>query len=135
MLQGGVYLAGEVAQVSEQYSEYAEQFSAGCAAQRESQQRVTAVQNVSYRPYTDLQRSAAKQKPTTKRARAAEQRQNARAQQRQEEEVERQAGTTIEHLYPELLCLVFEQLDLQSKGRVAQVRHSNPLKTAICISH
>lgn len=30
--------------------------------------------------------------------------------------------TTIEHLFPELLCLIFEKLDLQSKGRVAQVQ-------------
>lgn len=29
--------------------------------------------------------------------------------------------TTIEHIFPELLCLIFERLDLQSKGRAAQV--------------
>ena len=29
--------------------------------------------------------------------------------------------TRIDHLYPELLCLIFEKLDRQSKGRVAQV--------------
>lgn len=37
-----------------------------------------------------------------------------------EEEVV-QEGTTIDNLYPEILCLIFEKLDLQSKGRAAQV--------------
>ena len=31
-------------------------------------------------------------------------------------------GTTIENLFPEILCLIFEKLDLQSKGRAAQVK-------------
>lgn len=32
-----------------------------------------------------------------------------------------QDGTTVDNLFPEILCLIFEKLDLQSKGRAAQV--------------
>ena len=40
----------------------------------------------------------------------------------EEEEVEPEGGrTTIANLFPEVLCLIFEKLDLSSKGRVAQV--------------
>lgn len=79
-------------------------------------------QHVSYRPYSDLTRDlgsqANKQKQTKKIAHKADLQVTNRTHQ---EDVARE-GTTSDVLFPEILCLIFEKLDLQSKGRVAQVR-------------
>jgi len=78
-------------------------------------------QHVSYRPYSDLTRDlgsqANKQKQTKKIAHKADLQVTNRTHQ---EDVARE-GTTSDVLFPEILCLIFEKLDLQSKGRVAQV--------------
>jgi len=39
----------------------------------------------------------------------------------EEEEAEVDGRTTIDNLFPEVLCLIFQKLDRQSKGRAAQV--------------
>ena len=84
-------------------------------------------QHVSYRPYSDLTRDlgsqANKQKQTKKIAHKADLQVTNRTHQ---EDVARE-GTTSDVLFPEILCLIFEKLDLQSKGRVAQVSICNYL--------
>ena len=74
---------------------------------------------VSYRPYSDLsqQSHGVKQKQSKKTANKTEAVVKTRAQS-EETPLE---GTTIDVLFPEILCLIFEKLDLQSKGRAAQV--------------
>lgn len=78
-----------------------------------------ARKHVSYRPYSDLTHQTVKQKQTKKVASKAEQSAKTRTLH---EECPRE-GTTIDQLFPEVLCLIFEKLDLQSKGRVAQVKY------------
>ena len=56
--------------------------------------------NVSFRPYRDIKTKV--------------------VQQQQAEEGE--GDTTVDNLYPELLCHIFSHLDTASKGSTAQVR-------------
>ena len=72
--------------------------------------------HVSYRPYSDLQHSV-KQKPSKKSYLKSD----TQVKTRVKNEEEPQDGTTIDNIFPEILCLIFEKLDLQSKGRAAQV--------------
>ena len=59
--------------------------------------------NVSFRPYRDIKTKV--------------------VQQQAEGEEEEEAGdTTVDNLYPELLCHIFSYLDTASKGSTAQVR-------------
>ena len=46
-----------------------------------------------------------------------------------EESAPSDGETNINHLFPEILCLIFKQLDLQSKGRAAQVNNSSYKKS------
>jgi len=79
---------------------------------KECSSRVPA--NGIYRPFTELphgklkKRSSEKQKPEVVHI--------------EEEEVEEADGrVNINNLFPEILCLIFQKLDLQTKGRAAQV--------------
>lgn len=83
--------------------------------QRDSSSRVKN-HRVSYRPYSDLQHTV-KQKPSKK----SYSKSDSQIKTRVKNDEEPQDGTTIDNLFPEILCLIFEKLDLQSKGRAAQV--------------
>ena len=72
--------------------------------------------HVSYRPYSDVQQ--VKQKSSRQKTTKSEVVTKVRVQV---PELPTE-GTKIDDLYPEILCLIFEKLDWQSKGRVAQVR-------------
>ena len=63
---------------------------------------------VTFRPYTDLCRG-----PPKKRFRGES--------NEEESHLAAKSGTTVDHLYPELVCLLFAYLDVESKGRAAQV--------------
>ena len=92
------------------------------SAEYESSTAVRARKHhVSYRPYSDLsgQREGVKANKSKKTAAKTEAVVKTRAQT---EETPRE-GTTIDILFPEILCLIFEKLDLQSKGRAAQVNY------------
>ena len=82
---------------------------------RDSASRVKK-HNVAYRPYSDLQHNV-KQKPSKK----SYSKSDSQIKTRVKNEEEPQDGTTIDNIFPEILCLIFETLDLQSKGRAAQV--------------
>ena len=90
---------------------------------RETNTRVRS-HNVSYRPYSDLHHhhsTGVKQKSSKKQL-SGKSEVAVRARVQQELVSQQQTGgTTIDDLFPEILCLIFEQLDLQSKGRAAQV--------------
>ena len=58
--------------------------------------------NVSFRPYRDIKTKV--------------------VQQQVEGEEEGEGDTTVDNLYPELLCHIFSYLDTASKGSTAQVR-------------
>ena len=97
---------------------------------RESNTRVRS-HNVSYRPYSDLHHpnTGVKQKSSKKQLSGkSDVAVRARVQQ---DLVTQPEGTTIDDLFPEILCLIFEQLDLQSKGRVAQVKTDKDMKYCI----
>ena len=79
--------------------------------------------NVSYRPYSDLQQHAAAAKQKASKKSSAKSDAVVRSRVTAEEEAGEE-GTTVHHLFPEILCLIFEKLDLRSKGRVAQVNIS-----------
>ena len=79
--------------------------------------------NVSYRPYSDLQQHAAAAKQKASKKSSAKSDAVVRSRVAAEEEAGEE-GTTVHHLFPEILCLIFEKLDLRSKGRVAQVNIS-----------
>jgi hypothetical protein len=66
---------------------------------------------VNFRPYTDLCRPAAVSCPPKKRFRRGG----------DESHLAASLETTVDHLYPELLCLLFAYLDVKSRGRAAQV--------------
>ena len=92
------------------------------AAHRESQARVKAV---TYRPYiSDTREHKAKAPARVGRPRAGERGEGSREVRGARARVEEQVveGTTIDCLFPEILGMIFEKLDLQAKGRVAQVR-------------
>lgn len=59
--------------------------------------------NVSFRPYRDIKTKVVQQ-------------------QQAEGEEEGERDTTVDNLYPELLCHIFSHLDTASKGSTAQVR-------------
>ena len=59
--------------------------------------------NVSFRPYRDIKTKVVQQ-------------------QQQQGEEEGEGDTTVDNLYPELLCHIFSYLDTASKGSTAQVR-------------
>jgi len=93
----------------------------------DSVSRVRA-QHVSYRPYSDLQlpvhgvTGCQKRQPGSKKTytKSGDPGVKSRGSRVGEDDVSND-GITIDSLYPELLCLIFEKLDLQSKGRAAQV--------------
>jgi len=91
---------------------------------RESQARVKAV---TYRPYISDAREHKAKAPASRvgRARAGERGEGSREVRGARARVEEQVveGTTIDCLFPEVLGMIFERLDLQAKGRVAQVCH------------
>lgn len=72
--------------------------------------------HVSYRPYSDVQQQV-KQKSSRQKTTKSEVVTKVRVQVAELPS----EGTKIDDLYPEILCLIFEKLDWQSKGRVAQV--------------
>lgn len=76
---------------------------------KDDQPSVGRTGTVTFRPYTDLARAAG---PPKKRFRADDP---------DESHLAAVSGTTVDHLYPELLCLLFSYLDVESKGRAAQV--------------
>ena len=72
----------------------------------------------SSRPYSEAQQSQVgrqQKKPTVHKA-------DPDVAGREGGEEAAQGTTTIHRLYPEILCLIFEMLDVESKGRAAQVR-------------
>ena len=71
--------------------------------------------NVSFKPYDDIRR-----KPPKKRFWFGS------SQDLDPATESSPQTTTVDHLYPELLCLIFSELDTGSKGRVAQVSLNNP---------
>jgi len=93
-------------------------------AHRDSAKRVKSQTSVAiYRPYvSDLNSAPPQKKASCKRTtRSSENSSALRSRTKTEEFKERDGTTTIDNLFPEILCLVFEKLDLQSKGRAAQV--------------
>jgi len=105
----------------------AEQVTEVVASHRDSAKRVKSHQgSVTYRPYiSDLSSVVpAQKKASSKRAgsKSSENSLGLRSCRAKSEELkELKDGTTIDNLFPEILCLIFEKLDLQSKGRAAQV--------------
>ena len=94
-------------------------------AHRDSAKRVKSQTSVAiYRPYvSDLNSAPPQKKASCKRtSRSSENSSALRSRTKTEEFKERDGTTTIDNLFPEILCLVFEKLDLQSKGRAAQVK-------------
>ena len=92
---------------------------------RDSAKRVKSQTSVAiYRPYvSDLNSAPPQKKASCKRtSRSSENSSALRSRTKTEEFKERDGTTTIDNLFPEILCLVFEKLDLQSKGRAAQVK-------------
>ena len=76
---------------------------------------------VIYRPYiSDIQQNSSIKHKSVKKNCKKREHDVLRSQAVVGDEEEKE-GTSIDSLYPELLCLIFEKLDLQSKGRVAQV--------------
>ena len=89
---------------------------------QESNTRVRSHSNVSYRPYSDLhQHSTGVKQKSSKKQLSGKSDVAVRSRVQQDLATQQPEGTTIDDLFPEILCLIFEQLDLQSKGRVAQV--------------
>lgn len=82
--------------------------------------------HVTFRPYSEIQAASlaslanlqTSRHENKKRYHKAEHREKAR---RGVDKETRDEGTTIDNLFPEILCLIFEKLDIQSKGRAAQV--------------
>merc|ERR1712223_1865315 len=101
-----------------------EQVTEVVAAHRDSAKRVKSQSSVAiYRPYvSDLNSAPPQKKASCKRmSRSSENSSALRSRTKTEEFKERDGTTTIDNFFPEILCLVFEKLDLQSKGRAAQV--------------
>jgi hypothetical protein len=97
---------------------------------RDSAARVKSQAGVSYRPYVQERgpTPADRRREERRRARHGRHRDGEQAvvasgpHAASEEGVgEKEGALTLDCLFPELLCLIFEQLDLQSKGRAAQV--------------
>ena len=95
---------------------------------RETNTRVRS-HNVSYRPYSDLhQHNTGVKQKSSKKQLSGKSEVAVRARVQQEQVTQQPGGTTIDDLFPEILCLIFEQLDLQSKGRAAQVTVDRDMK-------
>ena len=100
----------------------------------ETSSLTTRVRNphVSYRPYSDLHHGqrghGGSVKPKTgsrsQKSGCGHKCDGAVVKNRVQSDQEPAEGTTIDHLFPEILCLIFEKLDLQSKGRAAQVNYN-----------
>ena len=88
----------------------------------ETSTTVRARKGVSYRPYSDLSQQSPGVKQKQNRNKTASKTEAVVKTRAQCEETPRE-GTTIDVLFPEILCLIFEKLDLQSKGRAAQVNY------------
>ena len=105
-----------------------EQVTEVVSAHRDSAKRVKSQSSVAiYRPYvSDLNSAPPQKKASCKRtSRSSENSSALRSRTKTEEFKERDGTTTIDNLFPEILCLVFEKLDLQSKGRAAQVKRQS----------
>ena len=97
---------------------------------RESAARIKSHAGVSYRPYiSELSRNQETKKAVKRKASSGEEK-SVRTRAGSEEVRERD-GTTSDCLFPELLCLIFEKLDMQSKGRAAQV-HKDCSCSCVC---
>ena len=83
--------------------------------------------HVTYRPYSDLHHNTGVKQKSSKKQLSGKSDVTVRARV-QQDLVSPPEGTTIDDLFPEILCLIFEQLDLQSKGRVAQVKTDKDTK-------
>ena len=94
---------------------------------RESNTRVRS-HNVTYRPYSDLHHNTPGVKQKSSKKQLSGKSDVAVRARVQQDLVTQPEGTTIDDLFPEILCLIFEQLDLQSKGRVAQVKTDKYMK-------
>ena len=117
-----------------------EQVTEVVASHRDSAKRVKSHQcSVTYRPYiSDLNNVVpAQKKPNCKRTLKSSENSGLGLRShraKSEADLKERDGTTIDNLFPEILCLIFEKLDLQSKGRAAQVKrgflksfpHTNP---------
>ena len=64
--------------------------------------------NVTFKPYRDIKTKQVKLIPDNQH-------------QNMTDAMDR-VNTTVDNLYPELLCLIFSFLDTESKGRTAQVQ-------------
>ena len=105
------------------YNRSAEQVTEVVASHRDSAKRVKSQCSVTYRPYiSELSVVPTQKKASCKRTSKSSENSLALRSRVKSEELKERDGTTIENLFPEILCLIFEQLDLQSKGRAAQVK-------------
>ena len=111
-----------------------QEFTEVVASHRDSAKRVKSHQcSVTYRPYiSDLNNVVPAQKKNASCKRTRKSSENSglglrshRAKSEADLKDQRD-GTTIDNLFPEILCLIFEKLDLQSKGRAAQVKRVFP---------
>ena len=105
------------------YNRSAEQVTEVVASHRDSAKRVKSQCSVTYRPYiSELSVVPTQKKASCKRASKSSENSLGLRSRVKSEELKERDGTTIENLFPEILCLIFEKLDLQSKGRAAQVK-------------
>ena len=105
------------------YNRSAEQVTEVVASHRDSAKRVKSQCSVTYRPYiSELTVVPAQKKASCKRASKSSENSLGLRSRVKSEELKERDGTTIDNLFPEILCLIFEKLDLQSKGRAAQVK-------------
>ena len=107
-----------------------QEFTEVVASHRDSAKRVKSHCSVTYRPYiSDLNNVVpAQKKPNCKRTLKSSENSGLglRSRAKSEADLKERDGTTIDNLFPEILCLIFEKLDLQSKGRAAQVKRVSP---------
>ena len=108
-----------------------EQVTEVVASHRDSAKRVKSQCSVTYRPYiSDLSSVVPVQKKNASCKRtglkSSENSGLGLRSRAKSEDLKERDGTTIDNLFPEILCLIFEKLDLQSKGRAAQVKRVFP---------
>ena len=106
------------------YNRSAEQVTEVVTSHRESAKRVKSQCSVTYRPYISDLSAPTQKKASCKRTSKSSENSLALRSRAKSEELKERDGTTIDNLFPEILCLIFEKLDLQSKGRAAQVKRS-----------
>ena len=86
---------------------------------------------VTFRPYSEVQQQhQQQQRPTVKKRYSKSEAAREKCRTRHERSPEE--GTTVDNLFPEILCLIFEKLDVQSKGRAAQVTLCSFLLELVC---